>query len=123
MFGWKKKKKKKQAAPDAGARGAEKTFSSDFAITKLEPMRTDAKVLAEYSVDLAKVDITSDGLYNVTLPAISEGAEKLLLRHMDDIYVKFSGATDEDHAAVIDKYIDDADMDEDDFKYGERNWK
>ena len=114
MFG--RKKKKKQKSPDAGARGAEKTFSSDFAITKLEPIRTGARALDEYSVDLAKVSIMSDGLYNITLPAISEGAEKLLLRHMDGIYEKFSGAPDENHAAVIDRYIDDADMDEDDFK-------
>ena len=94
----------------------EKTFSSDFAITKLEPIPTGAKILAEYSVDLARVSITSDGLYNVALPAISEGAEKLLLCHMDGIYEKFSGATDENHAAAINAYIDDADMDEDDFK-------
>ena len=112
-FGGRKKKRK---AAGAGARGTEKTFRSDFAITKLEPIHTGARVLDEYSVDLAKVSIMSDGLYNITLPAISEGAEKLLLRHMDGIYEKFTGATDEDHAAVIDKYIDDAEMDEDDFK-------
>ena len=95
---------------------SEKTFSSNFAITRLEPVRTAAAVLDEYAVGPARVCITSDGLYNVTLPAISEGAERLLLRHMDGIYEKFSGQAGEDHAAVIDRYIDDADMDPDDFK-------
>ena len=99
---------------------AEKTFSSNFAITKLNPVDTDAKILSEYPVEQAKVVITSDGIYNVLLPNISEEAEKLLLRHMDGIYEKFSGATDEDHAAVIDKYIDNAEMDEDDFKVWRR---
>lgn len=96
--------------------GPEKTFSSDFAITKLEPIRTGARILSEYPVGLAQVSITSDGLYNVALPAISEPAERLLLRHMDGIYEKFSGASGEDHAAAIDAYIDDADMDGDDFR-------
>ena len=94
----------------------EKTFSSNFAITKLEPADTSANVEAEYPVGPAKVSITSNGIYNVTLPPISEGAERLLLRHMDGIYEKFTGEGEEDKAAVIDRYIDDAEMDEDDFK-------
>ncbi len=98
----------------------EKIFSSNFAITKLKPADTDARILEEYAVGPARVSITSDGVYNVVLPKISEGAERLLLRHMDGIYEKFSGATDEDHTAVIDRYIDDAEMDGDDFRVWQR---
>ena len=96
--------------------GDSNIFSSGFAITKLTPTGTGAEILSSYDVDLARVSITADGLYNVELPAISEKAEKLLLRCMDGIYEKLTGRKGEDTAAVIDKYIDDTEMDADDFK-------
>ena len=94
----------------------EKIFSSNFSITKLKSIDTTAKILKKYNLRHAKVSITSDGLYNVALPPISEKAERMLLLYMDGIYEKFSGVSDQDHAAVINQYIDSAEMSKDEFE-------
>ena len=56
---------------------------ADFTIVKIKEETSTAEILEEYDVGMCHVTITSDGLYNIRQPEITEEAELVIKYAMD----------------------------------------
>ena len=64
---------------------------SEFTIVKLKEDVTTAEVLEQYNVGKCHVTITSDGLYNIRQPEITEKAEIIIKNTMDHALESMTG--------------------------------
>ena len=88
---------------------------ADFNIVKLKEEHTDAKILEEYDVGPCHITITSDGLYNIRQPEITERAEKIIRHAMDNAFESMKGNEPELKMADIGNAIDSFAQSEEDY--------
>ena len=91
------------------------SMSADFMIVKIEEAKTDAKIMKEYDIGLCHVAITSDGLYNVRQPVISEAAERIVRHAMDNVFESMAGGDATYKMPKIAEFIDETAQSEEDF--------
>ena len=88
---------------------------ADFTIVKIKKETTTTEILEEYDVGMCHVTITSDGLYNIGQPEITERAELMIKYAMDRVFESMKGDNPELKMANIANVLDDVAQTEEDF--------
>lgn len=80
----------------------------DFEIIRIREAHTDAKIVDEYDVGPCHVTITTDGLYNVRQPAITDEGRDVAMQIIGDALDVLAGRNSESKAAKAVDMVDHA---------------